>query len=172
MIMPRGQQLLLPVNPAFIALSLALALALNLVPLGPQPWLPDVLMVLLAFWGVHQPARVGMGTAFVLGLCMDVGQSSLLGQHALAYALVLFATRLTHRRLLWFRAPMQALQMLGPFAGAHALQVLIGLLSGGLWPGWWLLCAPLLEALLWPLASWALLAPQRRPPDPDGNRPL
>ena len=31
---------------------------------------------------------------------------------------------------------------------------------------------PLLEALQWPLASWALLAPQRRPPDPDGNRPL
>ena len=152
MIMPRGQQLLLPVNPVFIFASLALALALNLLPLGPLPWLPDLVMVLLAFWGVHQPGRVGMGTAFVLGLCMDVGQSSLLGQHALAYTLVMFATRLTHRRLLWFRSGTQALQMLLPFAVAHALQVL--------------------EALLWPLASWALLAPQRRPPDPDGNRPL
>jgi len=29
-----------------------------------------------------------------------------------------------------------------------------------------------LEALLWPLASWVLLAPQRRPPDRDQNRPL
>lgn len=172
MIMPRGQQLLLPVKPAFILTSLALALALNLVPLGPLPWLPDLLMLLLAFWGVHQPGRVGMGTAFVLGLCMDVGQSSLLGQHALAYTLVMFATRLTHRRLLWFSAGTQALQMLVPFAVAHALQVLIGVLSGGLWPGWWVVCAPVLEALLWPLASWALLAPQRRPPDPDGNRPL
>ena len=182
MIMPRGQQLLLPVNPVFIFASLALALALNLLPLGPLPWLPDLVMVLLAFWGVHQPGRVGMGLAFALGLCMDVGQSSLLGQHALAYTLVMFATRLTHRRLLWFRPGTQALQMLGPFAvnkertfedlAPQALQVLIGLLSGGLWPGWWLLCAPLLEALLWPLASWALLAPQRRPPDPDGNRPL
>ncbi len=172
MIMPRGQQLLLPVNPVFIFSSLALALALSLLPLGPLPWLPDLVMVLLAFWGVHQPGRVGMGTAFVLGLCMDVGQSSLLGQHALTYTLVLFATHLTHRRLLWFGSGTQALQMLGPFTAAHALQVLIGLLSGGLWPGWWLLCAPPLEALLWPLASWALLAPQRRPPDPDGNRPL
>jgi len=25
---------------------------------------------------------------------------------------------------------------------------------------------------LWPLASWMLLAPQRRPPDRDENRPL
>ena len=34
MIMPRGQQLLLPVNPAFIAVSLLIGLAINLVPLG------------------------------------------------------------------------------------------------------------------------------------------
>ncbi|MEY3271727.1 MAG: rod shape-determining protein MreD, partial [Pseudomonadota bacterium] len=32
--------------------------------------------------------------------------------------------------------------------------------------------APLLEAALWPLATWLLLAPQRRAPDPDQNRPL
>jgi rod shape-determining protein MreD len=32
--------------------------------------------------------------------------------------------------------------------------------------------APLIEALLWPVANVVLLAPQRRPPDPDQNRPL
>ena len=83
MIMPRGQQLLLPVNPAFIAVSLLIGLAINLVPLGRWVWLPDLLMVLIVFWGVHQPLRTGMGVAFALGLCMDVGQSALLGQHAL-----------------------------------------------------------------------------------------
>ena len=172
MIMPRGQQLLLPVNPVFIAASLAAALAINMLPLGRVLWMPDVLMVLLAFWGVHQPLRVGMGLAFMLGLCMDVQQSALLGQHALAYALVLFFTYLTHRRLLWFSAWSQALQMLGFFVGAHALQVLVRLLSGGVWPDWTILCAPVLEALLWPLASMLLLAPQRRAPNQDSNRPL
>jgi rod shape-determining protein MreD len=43
---------------------------------------------------------------------------------------------------------------------------------GGMFPGWTLLLAPLFEALLWPLATLLLLAPQRRPPDPDANRPL
>jgi len=43
---------------------------------------------------------------------------------------------------------------------------------GGNFPGWWALMAPVGEALLWPLISWMLLAPQRRPPDPDDNRPL
>ena len=36
----------------------------------------------------------------------------------------------------------------------------------------YLLLAPVFEALLWPLVTWVLLAPQRRPPDPDENRPL
>ena len=49
MIMPRGQQLLLPVNPAFIAVSLLIGLAINLVPLGRWVWLPDLLMVLIVF---------------------------------------------------------------------------------------------------------------------------
>ena len=88
MIMPRGQQLLLPVNPGFITASLLLALAINLLPLGPMVWMPDALILALAFWGVHQPWRVGMGIGFVLGLCMDVHQSSLLGQHALAYTVL------------------------------------------------------------------------------------
>ena len=68
MIMPRGQQLLLPVNPGFITASLLLALAINLLPLGPMVWMPDALILALAFWGVHQPWRVGMGIGFVLGL--------------------------------------------------------------------------------------------------------
>jgi rod shape-determining protein MreD len=41
-----------------------------------------------------------------------------------------------------------------------------------MWPGWMLLLAPLLEALLWPIATVLLLAPQRRTPDPDAHRPL
>jgi rod shape-determining protein MreD len=43
---------------------------------------------------------------------------------------------------------------------------------GGMFPGWNVLLGPLFEAMLWPLASLLLLAPQRRPPDPDATRPL
>jgi rod shape-determining protein MreD len=46
------------------------------------------------------------------------------------------------------------------------------LAGGGMAPGWSMLLAPLLEAALWPVAAWLLLAPQRRAPDPDENRPL
>jgi len=172
MIMPRGEPLLLPANPAFIAASLAAGLAINLLPLGRVVWMPDVLMVLLVFWGVHQPLRIGMGVAFLLGLCMDVSQSALLGQHALAYTVLSFGAIAVHRRLLWFSVPSQAVQVLPLFALAHATELLLRMASGGIFPGLWSFLAPLIEALLWPLASWVLLAPQRRPPDADQNRPL
>ncbi|WP_027014526.1 rod shape-determining protein MreD [Comamonas composti] len=172
MIMPRGQQLLLPVNPLFIVLSLLAALALNMLPLGRVAWLPDPLLLLLGFWAMHQPQRIGLGLGFMLGLCMDVAHYALLGQHALAYALVVFGAGAMARRLSWFSSPVQALHMLPLFALAHGLQVLLRVVGGGILPGPELLAAPVIEALLWPLVSGILLAPQRRSPTGEENRPL
>ena len=79
---------------------------------------------------------------------------------------------MAHRRLLWFSLPDQALQVLPLFVLAHAVEWVLSAIIGGTFPGAWVLLAPLLEAALWPLISWLLLAPQRRAPDPDENRPL
>jgi len=171
--LPRSSdQLLLPVNPLFIGASLLVALALNLMPLGRHPALPDLLAVVLVFWNVHQPRRVGVGLAFLFGLMMDVHQGALLGQHALAYTLLSFVSITIHRRLTWFGLAEQAVQIVPVFLAAHAVSLLVRLAAGDMFPGWSLLLAPLFEAALWPVATVLLLAPQRRPPDPDQNRPL
>jgi rod shape-determining protein MreD len=173
MIMPRGaNQLLLPANPFFIAFTLLVALAFNLLPLGRQPALPDLLAVVLVFWNVHQPRRVGVGVAFMFGLLIDVHQGALLGQHALAYTLLSFVAITIHRRLLWFGLAEQTLQIAPVFFAAHAVSLVVRLAAGDMLPGWELLLAPLLETLLWPVAVLLLLAPQRRAPDRDQNRPL
>ena len=172
MIMRTGQQLLLPANPLFIWVSLLVALLLDMLPLGRVPWMPDFLALVLVFWNVHQPLRVGIGMAFVFGLGMDVHQSALLGQHALSYTTLSFFAAMIYRRLLWFTVPSQALQMLPLFALAHGVELAIRLLAGGTFPGWLMLLAPLLESLLWPVVSILLLVPQRRAPDRDQNRPL
>jgi len=169
---PGQQQLLLPVSPFFMWTSLVVALLVNMVPIGRAVWMPDLLALVIVFWGVHQPARVGVGAAFVFGLCMDVHQASMLGQHALAYTTLGFFAITIHRRLLWYPVASQALQVLPLFAAAHAVSLIVRMFAGGMFPGWELVFAPLVEALLWPLASVLLLAPQRRPPDPDKNRPL
>jgi rod shape-determining protein MreD len=172
MIMRPGQQLLLPANPVFIWTSLIIALVLNMLPLGRAPWMPDFLALVLVFWSVHQPLRVGIGVAFFFGLAMDVHQSSLLGQHALSYTALSFFAITIHRRLLWFSVPSQAAQVLPLFFASHAIELAIRMLAGGVFPGLSILLAPLVEAALWPVASIILLAPQRRAPNPDENRPL
>jgi rod shape-determining protein MreD len=171
--MPRGSdQLLLPVNPLFIWFTLLLAFAFNLVPTGRNAALPDMLALVLVFWNVHQARRVGVGVAFLFGLLMDVHDSAVLGQHALAYTLLSFFAITIHRRLLWFSLPSQALQILPLFMAAHAVSLVVRMLVGGMLPGWELMLAPLIESLLWPIVSLLLLAPQRRAPDRDQNRPL
>ena len=172
MIMRSGQQLLLPASPLFILASLLGALMLNFLPFGRVPWMPDFLALVLVFWNVHQPLRVGIGVAFMFGLAMDVHQSALLGQHALSYTALSFLAAMMQRRLLWFSVPSQAIQVMPLFVLANAVELIVRMISGGIFPGWVLFLAPVLEGLLWPIASIVLLAPQRRAPDQDDNRPL
>lgn len=170
--MPRGDQLLLPVNPFFMWITLVVALLLNMLPMGRLASMPDFLVVTLVFWNVYQPRRVGVGAAFVFGVLMDVHQGALLGQHALAYACVSYFAITVHRRLLWFTVGAQAVQILPVFVAAHVAALVVRLIAGAGFPGWGLLLSPLFEAALWPVATWLLLAPQRRAPDRDKNRPL
>ena len=176
MIMRPGQQLLLPANPVFIWFSLLAALVINMLMnmglWGRAAWVPDLLAVALVFWSVHQPLRIGVGVAFAFGLAMDVHQGALLGQHALAYTVLGFSAISMHRRLLWFGVPNQAVQVLPLFVAAHVLELLVRMAGGAGFPGWSYFLSPVLEAALWPVVSVLLLAPQRRAPNPDDNRPL
>ncbi|APW41323.1 rod shape-determining protein MreD [Rhodoferax saidenbachensis] len=176
MIMRQGQQLLLPANPLFIWGSLLLALLLNMLQnmglWGRAAWSPDLLAVVLVFWTVHQPLRVSIGAAFFFGLLMDVHQGGLLGQHAMAYTVLSFFAITIHRRLLWFSVPSQAAQVFPLFLAAHGVELVLRMLGGGTFPGIAMVLSPVIEALLWPVASILLLAPQRRAPNPDANRPL
>ena len=173
MIMSRREALLLPVSPWFVALSLLMSFLLSmLLGMSQALWLPDVLAVSIFFWGIHQPRRVGMATAFLLGLLMDVQHSALLGQHALSYVVLSYFAFSMHRRLLWFHIKEQMLQILPFFILAEAIGLLIRLSTGDDFPGWTMLLSPFIETLLWPVANFILLAPQRRAHDPDANRPI
>ena len=172
MIMPRGQQLLLPVNAFFMWGSLLAALLLSMLPLGRIAWMPDFVALVLVFWRIHQPHRIGMVSAFFMGLLVDVHQSAMLGQHALAYTLLSFMALIVHRRLVWYSVFSQAIQILPMFAIAHALELLVRTIAGGIFPGYAIALAPVIEAFMWPIVSAILLAPQRRAPDRDAHRPL
>jgi rod shape-determining protein MreD len=166
------EHLLLPADNAFISLTIAIAFLLNVMPWGSARWVPDFLALVLFFWNVRQPRKVGMGVAFLFGLVMDVHQASLLGEHALGYSLLSYGAFALQRRLPSFDVGGQLLHVLPLFVAAQLATVLVRMALGGAFSGWSMFVAPVISALLWPVADLLLLAPQRRAVDRDQTRPL
>jgi len=158
----KPQHILLPVRASTIVSSFAIALLLAFLPWPDTRYVPDLVALILVFWCVHQPRLVGLGIGWVVGLVADAGDGVLLGQHALAYAVLAFFAITLSRRILWFGPWYQALHVAPLLLLAEAVVLLVRLANGAVPPGWPILIGPLLGAALWPLASWLLLLPQRR----------
>jgi len=165
-------RILLPAKVRFIVLTVALALLFNLLPWRDSAGVPDLTAAVLAFWCIHQPRRVGIGIAWTLGLLLDVGNGALLGQHALGYAVLAFLALAVHRRILWFPLWQQALHLLLLLLSTQLLTLVIRLAAGAGFPGWSYFAGSFVCAALWPVLSFLLLLPQRRPEMMDKNRPL
>ena len=164
------QRILLPAKNSFIALTLALGLLFNLLPWGRIAGVPDLTATVLAFWCIHQPRRVGIGIAWTLGLLLDVGNGSLLGQHAFGYSILAFLAFAVHRRILWFPPWQQALHMLLLLLSTQLLTLVIRVAAGGDFPGWVYFAGSFICAALWPTLSFLLLLPQRQAETVDENR--
>ncbi len=166
------ENILLPVNPAFIAFSLLAAFFMNLFPWGSWSWVPDFVAMTLVFWSIYQPRKVGIGIAFLMGLVMDVHSASLLGENALAYTLLSYFAITIHRRVLWFRPTVQAIHVLPLLLVMQVVQVLVQLAVSGKTPGWTYFVQSFVATAVWPIVCWLLLAPQRRAVDRDDTRPI
>ena len=84
-----------------IVLSLALALMLAIVPLPGWAEMarPEWTLLVLIYWCLAVPNRIGVGYSWLAGLCVDVLTGSLLGEHGLGYALVAFLVVRLHQRI-------------------------------------------------------------------------
>ena len=160
---PASSQILLPVRASTIIVSFVVAMFLNFLPWRDLRLVPDFVALVLAFWCVRQPRLVGLGVAWTIGLLSDAGNGVLLGQHALAYSLLAFLSIWLSRRILWFGPLLQSLHIALILLVSQAAVLLVRLAAGDAFPGWPMLIGPLAGALLWPVASWLLLLPQRRP---------
>jgi rod shape-determining protein MreD len=168
----RPEYLLLPASRAFIAFTILVAFVLEILPWGRIYGVPDFLALVLVFWNIHQPRKVGIGIAFLVGLLMDVHASALLGERALAYSLLSYGAMSMHRRVPWFRLGGQMLHVLPLFLLAQGVVIAVRMAVGGPFPGLGYFLQSVSSTLLWPLADVLLLAPQRSAVDRDDNRPL
>lgn len=168
----RPQHILTPVRTGTLFASFVGALLLDFMPWPDVTLAPDFVALTLAFWCVRQPRRVGLATGWALGLLVDAGNGVLLGQHALAYSALAFAAIALSRRILWFDMWGQMLHVLLLLEGAQGVALGVRLVAGAEFPGWSLAAGPAFATLLWPVATWVLLLPQRRPALLDEHRPL
>lgn len=165
----RPQQILLPVKPAFIVLTLMMALIVNLLPWSGLALAikPDFVALTLLYWCIHQPRKVGFVVAFLFGVVMDIADGSLLGQHALAYSVLAYAGIVLHRRVLGFSMRHQVLHVIPLLLLNDIIVLAIRAMAGSDFPGWLYFFGSLLGGILWPLLSWMLRLPQIPKPDPD-----
>ena len=132
--------------------SLLLALLLGLVPLPDllQPLRPYWLALVLAYWLLEAPDRVGMGKAFFLGLLGDLAFCSLLGEQALRLAVLAFILDRFRARLRFFPLWQQALTMGVLLLNDRVINAVIHFVMGAQQLPWTYWSSPLLGALLWP----------------------
>jgi rod shape-determining protein MreD len=160
-----SEEILRPVAPWFVLTTLVLGIVGNLLPLEgvAASFKPDFLALVILYWCIQEPRLVGVGTAWFLGLVMDVADATVFGQHALAYAVLAYAAEYFRRRVLRFPLWQQAAQVLLLLLFCAGLVVLVRLVGGAPPPRWTYVVGSLTGALLWPLFSVMLQWPQRPP---------
>lgn len=88
-------------NFGYFFLSIVLAMILRVLPLpvGLDIINPDWVLLVLLYWSMTAPEKIGVVNAWVIGLLVDVLTGRLLGQYALAYALAVYVCIKVHKRL-------------------------------------------------------------------------
>jgi len=139
-----------------IITSIVVAIILTIIPLPESLSYarPEWLFMVFVYWCLALPQRIGVGTGWFLGLLLDVVQGSLLGQHALAFAIIGFVTLKVHQRVRIFPLHQQALTI---FMLVTFQIIMINWIKGitGQETDLWLMLLPALStAACWP---WVFL---------------
>jgi len=158
-----------PSSTVFVWGTILLVWLFSLLPWRLWQPTPDLLLLVIAFWCLNEPRRVGMLTAFIFGLLMDVHDAGLLGEQALVYSLVAYGAITLTRRLQHFNPVVQAVHMLPVVVIAEGLSSLVHAWLASEWAGWGWLWSALFTVALWPLADILLHLPQRRQEEIDSG---
>jgi rod shape-determining protein MreD len=138
-----------------VTLTLLVALIATVIPL-PE-WLdvvrPSFLALVVVYWSIYSPHAGGIFAAWLAGLALDVFNGDVLGQHALALALVAYIAMSLHQRL---RNQTIIQQSLFVFAVLTLNEFVIWGIEG--WTDHsvatpWRWVQPMIAAMLWPFIA-------------------
>jgi rod shape-determining protein MreD len=147
-----------------IALSLVSALLLTLlpVPAAAQVYRPEWVALVVIYWCLAVPERMGVGVAWVMGILLDVISGALLGQHALALALVAYVALKLHRQTRLFPVWQQAFMVMLLIIMEQMLNLWVQGVIGQPPRSWKYWLPVLTSMLLWPWVFFLLRDLRRR----------
>jgi rod shape-determining protein MreD len=138
-------------NAWLLPVSLLVALLLGLLPLPGwlQPFRPYWLALVLVYWIIEAPDRIGLGFAFLLGVLADLAFGTLLGEQALRLTVMAFIVQRFRSQLRFFPLSQQALALAGLLLNDRVVSAAVHIALGEpqLPPNFW--WAPLAGMLLW-----------------------
>ena len=135
-----------------IVLSLIIAFLLTAMPLPEWviDWRPAWIVIVLIYWCMAIPERIGIGLAWGLGLLLDVQQGTVLGQNALGLAVVAYITLKSYQRIRVFPLAQQAM-LISCYVMIFQLVLLwIKSMMGIPQQNWTFLLPAISSAILWP----------------------
>lgn len=164
-----AEEMLLPVKPGYVVASFFIAFMLNMLPL--TGWVlmlrPDFVAIVLLYWGIEHPRKMGFTPAFLLGLAMDVADGSLFGQHALAYCVLMASAIGLHRRVTLFGLRGQMLHIFGILLFTQLIVLVVRQAAGDTFPGWWYFLPSISGCLVWPFVRRLITVPLRQRVKPE-----
>lgn len=141
-------------NPRYfiIFLSLVVGLILMILPLPESVLIyrPHWLALILIYWSMALPERVGLWITFFSGIVVDVSQGTLLGQHALALIIVVSINLNFYQRIRVMSLAQQAIYVFGLLIIGQTIIVWIEGIMGRPTPILAFFGAPFVGMLIWP----------------------
>ncbi len=134
----------------FITLFFAYVLAVVPLPDWLEPARPAWVPLVFLYWVIALPHRIGVMVGWTLGLFLDVVTGVVLGQNAMAMAIIAYIAYLLHLRIRVFPVWQQCLSIL-VIVGIYQLVTLLIQRSVSIMPwtmSYWL--SSLVSALVWP----------------------
>lgn len=140
-------------NLLTIYVSLFVAYLMLLMPWSENAlvYRPDFTLLVLIFWMIRAPNLCNIGTAWFIGLMVDLATGGIFGQYAWAYSVAAFFTTMYQRRLILFTNMQQFFYVLLVLLIAQVTLLILRTFSGASFPGWVYFAPSLIGVLLWSL---------------------
>lgn len=128
----------------------AFMLAIMPLPDWAVQFRPDWVTLVLIYWAMAEPTKIGVTMAWFTGLLLDVSYGTLMGQHAVGMVLVIYVIHLQHQRLRVASLLQQAIVIFFLLLLKQLLSLWVDGMLGRA-PGSWLYFMPTISStLLWP----------------------